>query len=617
MGANIDFNLTGNLVPPLEDDQDTVINFNLPRKIYNVTAGRAVADLATTVESEACTYETMLNIDRTRLLNEASLLLLPNTYKEGKLYSHKPLNGNGDFTATRATTATRVNAAGLVDLVPYNLLSYSEQFDNLSYWSKVRFSATANTTTAPDGTLTADTISMTQVGSLFRVITQVVSGTTLTYTASVYFKYIDRQYIQFTFDGTFGGSQRVNIDLLNGVITADSMNGGSTLISVGNGWYKLTATSTGTNTQPNFVIWAIDTDTASRAVLSTGTGSTFIWGAQVVEGTSARDYLRTETRLNIPRLDYSLGGCPNILLEPQRTNLVLQSSSFDNAVWSRTTSTVTPNQRIAPDGTLTMDLLTFVSAGTFTTQGISVTSGATYTFSVWLATQSGTQTVEIGNINLGAWQSFTVTTTPQRFEVTQVASASSRFPGIRCTAAYSIFAWGAQVEAGAYATSFIPTTTASVTRNADSITRNNIFTNGLITAAGGTWFVELRNNVARVRDGLPTGLGLGDTSALGSNAFVFRQGSLSSRMTLTKWVAGVLSTLFVTTNDTAKIAIKWNGTTADVFENGIKVVSSTAFNTTNLEFLSLINLQVPAYINEMALFPTPLSDTELISMTTI
>jgi hypothetical protein len=43
-------------------------------------------------------------------------------------------------------------------------------------------------------------------------------------------------------------------------------------------------------------------------------------------------YQKTETRLNIPRLDYSLGGCPNILLEPQRTNL-LQSSSFDNASW--------------------------------------------------------------------------------------------------------------------------------------------------------------------------------------------------------------------------------------------------------------------------------------------
>jgi hypothetical protein len=59
------------------------------------------------------------------LLDDASLLVTPNAEKEGKLYSIIPTNGNGDFSVTRATTATRVNAAGLVELVPYNLLQYS------------------------------------------------------------------------------------------------------------------------------------------------------------------------------------------------------------------------------------------------------------------------------------------------------------------------------------------------------------------------------------------------------------------------------------------------------------------------------------------------------------
>jgi hypothetical protein len=62
------------------------------------------------------------------LLNEASFLVTPNGYKEDKLYAAIPTNGNGDMTVTRTGTATRVNEAGLVELVPYNLLTRSEEF---------------------------------------------------------------------------------------------------------------------------------------------------------------------------------------------------------------------------------------------------------------------------------------------------------------------------------------------------------------------------------------------------------------------------------------------------------------------------------------------------------
>ena len=56
------------------------------------------------------------------LLDSASLIVTPNAYKEGKLYSVIPSDGSGDMSVVRATTATRVNSAGLVELVPYNLL---------------------------------------------------------------------------------------------------------------------------------------------------------------------------------------------------------------------------------------------------------------------------------------------------------------------------------------------------------------------------------------------------------------------------------------------------------------------------------------------------------------
>ena len=177
----------------------------------------------------------------------------------------------------------------------------------------------------------------------------------------------------------------------------------------------------------------------------------------------------------------------------------------------------------------------------------------------------------------------------------------------------SVFLWGAQLEAGSYATSYIPTTTASVTRNADSITRNNIYTNGLITAAGGTWFVEIRNNISRTRD-LASRIGIGDTSNLGANNISLGSAS-NGRATMQKFIAGIPTGLFTTTTDTCKLAIKWNGATADIFQNGVKVVSATAFTTTNMEFLKSNTLGVPFFINQMALFPTPLTDAQCLALT--
>jgi hypothetical protein len=65
------------------------------------------------------------------LLSEASFLVTPNGYKEDKLYAAIPTNGDGDMTVTRATTATRVNEAGLVELVPYNNMDKTINNSNL------------------------------------------------------------------------------------------------------------------------------------------------------------------------------------------------------------------------------------------------------------------------------------------------------------------------------------------------------------------------------------------------------------------------------------------------------------------------------------------------------
>jgi hypothetical protein len=362
----------------------------------------------------------------------------------------------------------------------------------------------------------------------------------------------------------------------------------------------------------------------------------------------------TETRLNIPRLDYSLGSCPNILLEPQRTNLALRSEEFDNASWSKTGASATANSTTSPSGVQNADTLTgdgilglhrfgqIISVVNATNYSFSVyakkstnnfiqlfTSDAAFGLNVWanfdlnngvVGTIGSSATARIENIGDG-WYRCIVTgvailTTNAFYSIGIISSATASKAEVN-TLTTSVFLWGAQFEAGAYPTSYIPTTSASVTRNADVISRGNIFTNGLITASGGTWFVDLRNNVVQNSGYVQAqtfGLGSGVVGASANNFWL--QGINGQRISVWKQVAGSASVIRITAANNCKLAIKWNGTTADVFENGVKVVAATAFTATALEDLRTFVTTNTYYINSMALFPTPLTDTQCIALTT-
>jgi hypothetical protein len=346
----------------------------------------------------------------------------------------------------------------------------------------------------------------------------------------------------------------------------------------------------------------------------------------------------TETRLNIPRLDYSLGSCPNILLEPQRTNLALWSEDFSNASWLKSEVTITTNVATSPSGLMNADK--FIPTTTNATHQMRITglSSAAYTasiyakadgettFSIWLRSASVRAIFDLSNGTITSTSASVVATITNVGNGWYRCTAYDPTPGTtfqiygRDGAPFignninGIFIWGAQLEAGAYPTSYIPTSSASVTRNADVISRGNIFTNGLITASGGTWFVDLRNNIVRTRDNTTTSVVFGDVT--GTNTFFLRADFPTDRISILKRTAGTPLLLFTTTATTCKIAIKWNGSTADIFQNGVKVITATSFSSTNLESLVCQGTNIPLNFNSMALFPTPLTDTQCIALTT-
>ena len=574
-------------------------------------------------------------------LTGASFELVPSSFKGGTLYSGAP-GANGDLSWTRGGDAFRTNASGLIQRVPWNLLQYSEDFTN-AVWGKTNVTVTANTTTAPNGTLTADTLTTTATTGRHLLLYGDHSATTIT--ASIYVKKNTHNFIQI-FTG-WAGVAYANYDINNGIVGDVGSGTVASITNVGNGWYRCSFTSPAASAST--IRWNLVTSSTAvynESWTANGTESVFIWGAQLVEGTTAQTYLPTTDRLNFPRLSYMYGSCPSALLEPQRTNLALYSEQFDNASWTKGNTTVTANSTTAPDGTNTADTLTDNSTSSTHNLDIGGLVGV-YTFSVYakkgtsnyvgLYSSSALQGV-YWNLDTGAFSaninvaptsssitsvgngwyrcSISVTTTSTATFRVLMSNNGSSF--IYAGTGQTIYLWGAQLEAGAYPTTYIPTTTsATATRVADSFSRNNIYTNGLISASGGTWFVELRNNVAYTRDASINSLFVADTNVGSTNGFVFRnQGSANSRLFLAKRVAGAETTIYQTTTDTAKIAIKWNGTTCDVFANGTKVTSASSFTTTLMEFLIGNGNDVPKFIQQMALFNYPLSDSDCQLLTT-
>jgi hypothetical protein len=612
---------------------------NYAQGIFGAYATRVVAD-GGVVEAGSC-------VDAVSgLLLSASLLLVPSGYKGGKLYAEIPTNGNGDLTWTRGGDGFRTNASGLIQRVPWNLVGYSEQFDN-AVWTKFDTTVTANATISPNGTTTADKLvesATTNVHWLFQSTT-----TTSSLAMSCYMKKGERDWGLIR-TRTSLGDRFAWFNLNTGVVGTVESSITASITNVGDGWYRCIVVSANPTTSANpFVIGLSNADNVSTYT-GNGTSGIFIWGAQLVEGTTAQTYLPTTDRLNFPRLSYMYGSCPAVLLEPQRTNLALYSEQFDNASWTKTALTITANSTTAPDGNATAD--TIVGDGSLSSKSIiqtgqTLTIGTTYTTTIYAKKNTNNFIQIVGTTNVYASGTFAnydlnsgvvgstggvgvvasiqnvgngwyrcvmtapaVSTSSTNTIIYQLIASATSVRAESNTLTTSVYLWGAQLEAGAYPTTYIPTTSATATRVADSFSRSNIYTNGLITSSGGTWFVELRGNISYTRDSA-SGLEISNAS-LTQRIIIYNTGG-SARLSV--WLTGT-GVAYITTTDTVKLAIKWNGSNASVFANGIKVANNVTFAGLNME--NLIGGQgVPFFIQQMALYTEPLTDTKLIELTTL
>lgn len=511
-------------------------------------------------------------------------------------------------SASSASVGSITDSTGKVTYATNNLLLYSEQFDN-AVWSKFQLNTTGtpayiNVAVAPDGTLTADKLIISS-GNTVGSVSQTYAVTTSSI-GSVYAK--AGEYSSLSVDFTTSGAQ-ATFNLTTGVVTSTPTGWLAGMISVGNGWYRC---------------WAVPNIIPTRYRIyanapTTGDGSSgvYVWGAQleqVTYQTTPRAYIPTTTAAYYgPRFDYDpVTLTPKgLLLEQTSTNLLIYSEDF--TVWS-VSSVIATGKTTSPSGTNTADIMTASSTSGFFYKNATFTGDGDKVFSIFIKAGTSTQSrMTLRDTTLSTNKGdFTVTwsagvpsvaatigsvqgtdTYPNgwyrvRLLATGVVAANGnqfRFlPDSSSGTGNSIY-WGVQTENGSFSTSYIPTISSTITRNADACYMTGVNFINWYNQNEGTFVVKYdvlgwvqSQRIFSANDGSNSN-DFSEYSSTGSNRMLVTSNGviMASPIGLNSITAGVLYTAALAAS-TDNFAISVNGNAAVTDTSGSMPIGINKLN---------------------------------------
>ena len=344
-------------------------------------------------------------------------------------------------------------------------------------------------------------------------------------------------------------------------------------------------------------------------------------------------------------------GCGSWLFEPQSTNLITYSEDFSNAYWIKSGASVVSGFS-SPDGSLNASLLKGDGLGSFPRIQTTVSGSGQISFSVFVKKElSDNVTIYISGTGIGggaeASSVYKYTFSTDSFLITSGGTVNSSvstsfgndwvrltlnyttttitgvriYPKYASTSTDGVYIYGAQLEEQTYATSYIPTSGSTVTRNQDVCTNGGSLAS--INSTEGVLYAEVAALADTITDRHIVSISDGTTS----NRVYIGFGNASNLIEGRSRIAGVNAgfTDFVVSDETEfhKIAYKWKLNDYSLWVDGVEVDTSTgavaSANTLNtLNFNNGVGANIAeGKVKAVAVWKEALSDQELAELTTI
>ena len=332
-------------------------------------------------------------------------------------------------------------------------------------------------------------------------------------------------------------------------------------------------------------------------------------------------------RLNYPLIDGVVNGCPSLLLEPSRTNLVTYSEDFSQ--WQQNGVTTTPNSAISPDGTLNADKITATTVDPYLFILANVTA-TEHTFSFYYKGEAdsigkearvlfwfiGTATgadLSVPFTLTGGWQRFESKVTP-----TGAGTLALRidFPADNANIGDYGYLWGAQFELGSYPTSYIPTSGTIGTRSAE--TCNNAGDVNTFNDSEGVLFAE----ISALDNQYSANSRINISDGTGTNAIRIGYTTTSNQIIAVAAASGVQAAPTYIVNDiktSNKCAFKYKTNDFALWINGFEVATDTlgttptGLNTLDFDLDGIENFY--GNTKQIQYFDTALTDSDLETLT--